>query len=159
MLIQFILNGQEQSAEADPNLMLVDLLRSKFLLSGVKVSCDQAVCGACTVLVDDRPVSSCSTFAFEIDGHRVETIEGLARDGKLSPVQQAFVAKTAFQCGFCTPGFIMTVTAMLRANPKPDAATVRRWLSSNVCRCTGYKMILEAVEMAAQIQPAGSARS
>jgi carbon-monoxide dehydrogenase small subunit len=109
------------------------------------------MCGACTVLLDGRPVASCSTFAFEADGAQVETVEGLAKsNSKLNAIQEAFIERKAFQCGFCTPGMLMTVKALLEEHEQPDLDTVERWLAGNVCRCTGYKMIIEAVETAAQ---------
>jgi carbon-monoxide dehydrogenase small subunit len=123
------------------------------MLTGCKVGCDQAVCGACTILVDGEPQTACTTFAFELDGKTVTTIEGLGSglaNGTLHPVQRAFLDHTAFQCGFCTPGMILSVTALLARHPDPDEATIRRWLNANICRCTGYAMIIDAVKAAAR---------
>ncbi|HUT51043.1 MAG TPA: (2Fe-2S)-binding protein [Alphaproteobacteria bacterium] len=146
--ITFLLNGVTQRRMVQPNRVLIDLLRGEFGLLGTKLGCDQAVCGACTVLADGDPVAACATFAFEIDGREVRTIEGLSED-KLHPVQQAFVDNAAFQCGYCTPGMILLAAALLDREPDPDEATIRNWLSANICRCTGYKMIVEAVQQAA----------
>lgn len=149
--IRFELNGQGCVATVAPNRMLVDLLREDLALTGTKVGCDQAVCGACTVLVDGVPTAACATFAWQAEGRRVLTIEGLARDGRLDPVQQAFKARSAFQCGYCTPGMIMLAKALLDRHPAPDRATIKSWLQANICRCTGYQMIVEAVEDAAHL--------
>ncbi|MBL8662598.1 MAG: (2Fe-2S)-binding protein, partial [Candidatus Odyssella sp.] len=127
-----------------------DLLRDQWGLTGTKIGCDQATCGACTVLVDGAPMAACATFAWQADGASVTTIEGLAAGGALDPVQEAFKAKSAFQCGYCTPGMILSARALLARNPAPDRAAIRDWLSANVCRCTGYQMIVEAVEDAAR---------
>ena len=147
--IALTVNGTAQRAAVAPNLVAADWLRETLMLTGCKVGCDQAVCGACTILVDGEPVTACTTFAFELDGKTVTTIEGLA-NGSLHPVQQAFLDNTAFQCGFCTPGMILSVTALLARHPDPDEATIRQWLNANVCRCTGYQMIIDAVRAAAQ---------
>ena len=136
-----------------PRRVLADVLREDLQLLGCKIGCDQAVCGACTVLVDDLPVTACTTFAFEIDGKAVTTIEGLAEGGRYDPVQRAFLEHSAFQCGFCTPGMILSVKALLARHPEPDEALIRRWLNANICRCTGYQMIVEAVRAAARIGP------
>lgn len=148
--VSFRLNGKDVSVDAPASRMLADVLRDDHRLTGAKIGCDQAVCGACTVLVDGAPAASCATFAFMVDGRSVETVESLAGDGALSAVQEAFKANSAFQCGYCTPGFIMLATALLRQQPDPDRATIREWLSANICRCTGYQMIVEAVEDAAR---------
>jgi aerobic carbon-monoxide dehydrogenase small subunit len=148
--IRVEVNGTAHVLDVPTSLVLADLLREELGLTGTKVACDQAVCGACTVLVDGRPVAACSTFAFQVDGRAVLTIEGLRRaDGTPSPVQQAFAERSAFQCGYCTSGMILLATALLAARPLPDRATVVGWLGANVCRCTGYQMIVEAVEDAA----------
>ena len=144
--IAFDLNGEPRTAAVAPNLLLVDYLRDDLDLKGARIGCSRGACGACTILVDDKPVASCSLFAFQVDGARVTTVEGLARDGKLDPVQQAFVDHSAFQCGYCTGGMIMLVKAMLAHDPHPDRATIVDWLSSNICRCTGYAQIIAAVE-------------
>ena len=151
--ITFTLNGRAVTRQVPANQMLVDLIRRDMRLLGTKVSCDAAVCGACTVLVDGDPRAACATFAFEIDDCHVTTIEGLADGDRLSPVQEAFLQSSAFQCGFCTPGMIMLATALLAQEPNPDEATVRRWIGANICRCTGYQMIVEAVRAAAEKIP------
>jgi len=146
--IALTINGTPRRLTVAPNLVLADLLREALGLTGCKIGCDQAVCGACTVLVDGLPTTACTTFAFELDGKSLVTIEGLG-DGGTHPVQRAFLDHTAFQCGFCTPGMILSVVALLARHPDPDEATIRQWLSANVCRCTGYQMIIDAVRAAA----------
>jgi carbon-monoxide dehydrogenase small subunit len=149
--VELRLNGEPLALERDNNVVLVDVLR-EMRMTGTKVSCDQGVCGACTVLVDGTPVASCMTPLFMLDGTRIETIEGLtASGGGLHPVQQAFVDESALQCGYCTPGMVMLVKAMFDADPDPDAETIRRWLASNICRCTGYTVIFRAVERARRL--------
>ncbi|HEY7611312.1 MAG TPA: (2Fe-2S)-binding protein [Alphaproteobacteria bacterium] len=148
--ISLTLNGRAHSARVAPQMMLADFLRDACGLTGTKIGCDQATCGACTVLVDGAPLAACATFAWQIDGCTVTTIEGLATNAALDPVQEAFKAKSAFQCGYCTPGMILLAKALLAANPSPDHAAIRDWISANVCRCTGYQMIVEAVEDAAR---------
>ena len=130
--------------------ILADLLREDLQLTGCKIGCDQAVCGACTVLVEGMPVTASTSFAFEFDGKAVTTIEGLAAGGVLDPVQQAFLEHGAFQCGFCTPGMILSVKALLARHPDPDVPLIRQWLNANICRCTGYQMIIDAVRVAAK---------
>lgn len=149
--IGFRLNGGTVSTEVASNDMAIDVLRDRFALTGVKLACDQAVCGACTILVDGRVAASCATFAFQLDGAEVQTVEGLARDdGTLDPVQQAFVDKSALQCGFCTPGMVLLARALLDTDHDPDRQTIRDWMGANICRCTGYELIFEAVEQAAK---------
>ena len=150
--IRFELNGSDCSVVVPPNRILVDLLREDIALTGTKVACDQAVCGACTVLVDGVPTASCATFAWQADGRRLVTIEGLAHDGRLDPIQEAFKAKSAFQCGYCTPGMILLAKALLDREPDPSRATIQEWLQANICRCTGYQMIVEAIEDAARLR-------
>ena len=153
------INGGIERMTVDSSTMLIDLVRERFGLTGTKLGCDIATCGACTVLLDGEPVASCATFAFEIDGRNVTTIEGLAApDGTLDPVQEAFLSRNGFQCGFCTPGMIMLTKALLARNPRPDRATIKNWLGANICRCTGYRMIFEAVEGAAERSARGPAR-
>jgi carbon-monoxide dehydrogenase small subunit len=147
--ITLMVNGAPQRLSVAPNRILVDLLREDLALTGCKIGCDQAVCGACTVLVDGHPATACTTFAFELDGKSVLTIEGLG-NVTLHPVQRAFLDNTAFQCGFCTPGMILSVTALLAQHPDPDETTIRQWLNANICRCTGYQMIIDAVRAAAR---------
>jgi len=147
--IQLRVNGGDRRLEVEDQMLLIELVRSLGLV-GTKLSCDTQVCGACTVLLDGRPVSSCTTLAIEADGKPVETIEGLADGAKLHPVQQAFIERFAFQCGYCTPGMIVSAKALLEAHPQPDAAKVRHWMEGNICRCTGYQTIVEAVLDAAE---------
>ncbi|HVO15806.1 MAG TPA: (2Fe-2S)-binding protein [Alphaproteobacteria bacterium] len=145
------INGRAETLTVASSDMLIDVLRERLGLTGTKLSCDVATCGACTVLIDGEPVASCATFAFEAEGRAVTTIEGLAApDGTLDPVQEAFLQRSAFQCGFCTPGMILLAKALLARNPRPDRATIKNWLGANICRCTGYRMIFEAVEEAAE---------
>jgi aerobic carbon-monoxide dehydrogenase small subunit len=138
------LNGTDRRIDVEDHVLLIELVRGLGLV-GTKLSCDTQVCGACTVLLDGRPVSSCTTLAIEADGRTVETIEGLAEGTKLHPIQQAFIDRFAFQCGYCTPGMIMAAKALLDERPDPDAAAVGHWMEGNICRCTGYGTIVEAV--------------
>jgi aerobic-type carbon monoxide dehydrogenase small subunit (CoxS/CutS family) len=142
--IQLTLNGGDRRAEVEDQTLLIELVRGLGLV-GTKLSCDMQVCGACTVLLDGRPVSSCTMLAIEADGKAVETIEGLADGTKLHPLQAAFIERFAFQCGYCTPGMIVSAKALLDERPKPDAAEVRHWMEGNICRCTGYQTIVDAV--------------
>ena len=142
--IRLRLNGIEREVETEDHVLLLELIRGLGLV-GTKLSCDMQVCGACTLLLDGRPVSSCTTLAIEADGKLVETIEGLADGTKLHPLQEAFIERFAFQCGYCTPGMIVSAKALLDARPDPDAAAVRHWMEGNVCRCTGYQTIVDAV--------------
>ena len=146
-------NGVAQEFHVRPEEMLIDVLRDRLALTGAKLSCDLGACGACTVLLDGRPVSSCATFAWQAAGTEVRTVEGLAAvDGTLDPVQQAFIENSAFQCGYCTPGMIMLARALLDRDPSPDRDRIRTWMGANICRCTGYEMIIEAVEKAAAVK-------
>jgi carbon-monoxide dehydrogenase small subunit len=147
--IQFRLNGGERRLEVEDPLLLIELVRGLGLL-GTKLSCDTQVCGACTMLLDGRPVSSCTTLAIEADGKRIETVEGLADGAKLHPLQEAFIERFAFQCGYCTPGMIVAAKALLDERPDPDRGEVQHWLDGNICRCTGYESIIEAVLDGAQ---------
>ena len=148
--VTLTVNGVRRTFAVAPNVVLADLLRDGCRLTGCKIGCDQAACGACTVLVEGQPVAACTTFAFAVDGCRVTTVEGLGTDAALSPIQEAFLDTQAFQCGFCTSGMIVSVTALLAAHPHPDRETIRDWLGGNLCRCTGYVAILAAVEDAAE---------
>ena len=148
--INFILNGEPVETYADPVKSLLQLLRNDFGLIGTKEGCGQGECGACTVLLDDLAVNSCLVPAGKVDGCSVMTIEALSRDGKPDPVQEAFVEKGAVQCGFCTPGMVMSAHALLKKNPDPGTEEVRTAISGNLCRCTGYKQIEEAIALAAQ---------
>ncbi len=144
--ITMSLNGRDTALSVQPFDLLIDVLRNSLHLKGTKRSCDVEVCGACTVLVDGLPVSSCTTLAVDVDGRSVTTVEGLAEDGRLSRVQQAFVDHAGLQCGFCTPGMVLATTALLATNPTPSEAEIRHFLRGNICRCTGYVKILEAVK-------------
>jgi carbon-monoxide dehydrogenase small subunit len=144
--IAVTLNGENRSAEVEPRELLIDVLRNHFCLTGTKRSCDVEVCGACTVLVDGLPVSSCTTLAADVDGGEVLTIEGLSDKGQLDPVQRAFVEHGALQCGFCTPGMVLAVKSLLAQHPNPSEETIRHYLRGNICRCTGYVKIIEAVK-------------
>ncbi|TMF24159.1 MAG: (2Fe-2S)-binding protein [Chloroflexi bacterium] len=147
--IHLRVNGGERRVVIEDQTLLIELVRSLGLV-GTKLSCDSQVCGACTVLLDGRPVSSCTTLAIEADDKPVVTIEGLADGAKLHPLQEAFIERFAFQCGYCTPGMIVSAKALLDAYPEPDVATVRHWMDGNICRCTGYQTIVEAVLDAAE---------
>jgi carbon-monoxide dehydrogenase small subunit len=142
--IRFRLNGSERETDVADHVLLIDLVRSLGLL-GTKLSCDTQVCGACTVLLDGLPVSSCTTLAVEADGRSVGTIEGLGSPGALHPLQTAFIERSAFQCGYCTPGMIVAASALLAERPRPDATQVRDWMDGNICRCTGYESIVDAI--------------
>ncbi len=147
-------NGTDRAFVVEDRTLLIDALRDSGL-TGTKLSCDMEVCGACTVLVDGLPYSACTTLAAEAEGRELTTIEGLARDGELTGVQEAFIECSAFQCGFCTPGMILSATALLAEQPDPDREQVLHWMAGNICRCTGYASIVEAVQMAAERQGKG----
>jgi carbon-monoxide dehydrogenase small subunit len=143
------LNGQPTEVAVEPARVLLDLLRDDLRLTGTKRGCDLGTCGCCTVLVDGRPSLSCLTLARLVDGREVTTIEGVSPPQGLSPLQRAFVEVGATQCGFCTPGFVVTATAFLRDHPHPSREEIVRAISGNLCRCTGYLKIIEAIERAA----------
>lgn len=149
-------NGASVEAVVPPRMTLVEFLRDHLGLTGTKVSCELQVCGACSVLVDGRPVSACTYLAVEIDGRTVETVEGLSVNGRLSAVQRAFMDNAGLQCGFCTSGFQMMATSLLRKTPHPTEAEVRHYLEGNICRCTGYRPIVDSV-LAAAASPDGRA--
>ncbi|MBI4966604.1 MAG: 4-hydroxybenzoyl-CoA reductase subunit gamma [Rhodospirillales bacterium] len=149
-ILRVTVNGRPREDAVEPNLLLLDYLRDQLGLTGTKQGCDGGECGACTVLVDDRPRLACVTLAHQVAGKRVETIEGLVTNGRMSVLQQAFHEKLGTQCGFCTPGMIMAAEALLRRNPDPTTAEIKTALAGNLCRCTGYVKIVEAVETAAQ---------
>ena len=156
-LIHFNLNGHDVSAEVASHRMLLEVLRDDFDLKGTKPGCRQGECGACTVLVDGINVDSCLYPVFEIEGRTVTTIEGLLGEGnKLHPVQEAFVEKGGIQCGFCSPGMIMSATALLNENPNPDEEEIKTGISGNLCRCTGYVQIVESIQEAASAMQARS---
>jgi carbon-monoxide dehydrogenase small subunit len=150
MVVRVVVNGEAREASVEPRLTLADFLRERCHLTGTHLGCEHGVCGACTVLVDGAAVRSCLMFAVQAEGSEVTTIEAIGdADGGLSPVQEAFRDAHGLQCGFCTPGFIVSVTAFLRENPDPSDEEIRAGLSGNLCRCTGYQGIIKAVRMAA----------
>ncbi len=144
--IRLNVNKETFDVVANPNRTLLEVLRDDLCLTGTKESCGEGVCGSCTVLVDGTPVRSCLTLAVAMEGKEITTIEGLSQGGKLHPVQEAFVNHHAIQCGFCSPGMILTAYALLKENPNPSEKEIRRAISGNVCRCTGYAKIVEAVK-------------
>jgi carbon-monoxide dehydrogenase small subunit len=148
--VSMSVNGVVRSAEVEPRLLLVHFLRETLGLTGTNVGCDTSQCGACTVLLDGAAVKSCTMLAVQAEGASVTTIEGLAEDGKLHPVQEAFWEKHGLQCGFCTPGMILTACDLLKKNPKPTEAEIRHGLEGNYCRCTGYQNIVASVQAAAE---------
>ena len=152
MSVRFRVNGREVEVEVEPRLTLADCLRHHLRLTGTHVGCEHGVCGACTVLLDGAAVRSCLLLAVQVDGARITTVEGLAPDGeRLHPVQEAFREAHGLQCGFCTPGFLLSVVELLRDVPHPDDATIRRALAGTLCRCTGYQNIVRAVRRAAEL--------
>src|ERR1700726_3283065 len=156
-LLELMLNGRPRTDAVADNLLLLDYLREIVGLTGTKTGCDGGECGACTVLVDDRPRLSCLTLAATMQGRRVDTVESLGEDGRLSAVQRGFHEKLGAQCGYCTPGFIMASAGLLRRNPRPSEADIMEALGSNSCRCTGYVKIIEAVQYAAELHASGVA--
>lgn len=155
--VTLTVNGQACPLRVEPRDSLAEVLRDRLGLTGTKVSCDGQVCGACTVLVDGLAVSACTYLAVDADEKRIQTVEGLAVDGVLSPLQQAFIDHAGFQCGFCTPGMLMAATALLVENPSPTEEEVRHGLEGNLCRCTGYAPIVDAVLAAAAATREGNA--
>jgi aerobic carbon-monoxide dehydrogenase small subunit len=152
MRITVKVNGTERSAEVEPRLLLVHFLRENLGLTGTHVGCDTSGCGACTVLLEGVPIKSCTFLAVQADGREVETVEGMLDGAALHPIQAAFKEEHGLQCGFCTPGMMLTAKALLASNPKPSEEEVRWGLSGNVCRCTGYMNIVRAVQAAAAAQ-------
>ena len=148
--IKVTVNGQSYEHEVEPRLLLVDYLRDVVGLKGTHFGCDTTSCGACTVIMDGRSAKSCTFFAVQADGREVTTVEGLAKNGELNPVQEAFVKHYAFQCGYCTPGMVITSHALLQRNPDPSEEEIRKALAGNLCMCTGYVQIVEAVKDAAK---------
>jgi aerobic carbon-monoxide dehydrogenase small subunit len=147
--VSLTVNGVKQTSEVEPRLLLVHYLRETLGLTGTNIGCDTSQCGACTVIIDGQAVKSCTVLAVQADGSSVTTIEGLATDGKLHPVQQAFWDKHGLQCGFCSPGMILATVDLLKRNPNPSEADVRHGIEGNLCRCTGYQNIVAAVQEAA----------
>jgi carbon-monoxide dehydrogenase small subunit len=150
MTIELAVNGERVSRDIPVRLTLADFLRHELALTGTHLGCEHGVCGACTVIVDGRTARSCLMLAVQADGASVDTVEGMARDGVLTPLQQAFVDHHGLQCGFCTPGVLATLTELLKENPDPSEHEVRVWLSGNICRCTGYQGIVDAALAAAK---------
>ncbi len=145
-IINFILNNQSVSAEVDGDELLVDLLRETFNLTGTKIGCGEGECGACTVIMDGKTVNSCMILAASVAGRSILTIEGLAKEGELSPMQESFIEHGAVQCGFCTPGMVLSAEALVQENPNPTKEEIKKAIEGNLCRCTGYKKIIEAIE-------------
>src|SRR5512143_924724 len=148
--VSMTVNGKAVTGDVEARTLLVQFLREHLRLTGTHVGCDTSQCGACVVHVDGRSVKSCTMFAVEVDGREVTTIEGLAADGELHPMQQAFHERHALQCGFCTPGMVMSAVDLVRRKPDATDAEIRAWLEGNLCRCTGYHNIVEAIRTAAQ---------
>lgn len=150
MLVNFVLNGKPVSCEVDGKTTLVDTIRETFGLTGTKKACGTGDCGACTVLLNGKAIRSCTYLTAMVDGKEVTTIEGIEKDGKLHPVQQAFMDAGAVQCGYCTPGMVLTAIALLNEKPKPSDDDIRLALSGNLCRCTGYVKIIDAIKLASK---------
>ena len=154
---ELTVNGERHAVRAEPRKLLCDVLREDCRLTGTHVGCEHGVCGACTVLIDGRPARACLTYAVQMQGHEITTIEAVAKDGKPSALQQALHETHGLQCGFCTPGIVMTFEAYLKENPRPSEAAVREVLSGNLCRCTGYQNIVAAILRVAQAASDGKA--
>ena len=153
--INLSVNGQQWPLEVEPHLALSECLREKLALTGVRVSCNQGHCGACTVLLDGEPVNACMMLAVDAAGKQITTIEGLAREGTLHPLQQAFIDHHGMQCGYCTPGMILSAKALLDQNPRPTEPEIRESLAGNLCRCGSYQKIIKSVESAAKAMESG----
>ncbi|MGH7311383.1 MAG: (2Fe-2S)-binding protein [Candidatus Rokuibacteriota bacterium] len=149
MLVKVVINGEKHEADVEPRLLLVHLIREVFRLTGTHIGCDTTHCGACAVLLDGRAVKSCTLFGVQANGREIMTVEGLEQNGKLHPLQEGFVEKHGLQCGYCTPGMLMTSYAFLRERPRPAEDEIRRAISGNLCRCTGYVNIVKAIQYAA----------
>ncbi len=149
--IYLMVNGKRYSLEVESDRSLLDVVREDLNLTGIKKGCDKGDCGACTVLLNGKPVNSCMVLAVQADGKEITTIEGVARDGKLDPIQVAFIKHGAVQCGFCTPGMILTAWALLRENREPMREEIQKAISGNLCRCTGYVQIIDAIQSAARV--------
>jgi aerobic carbon-monoxide dehydrogenase small subunit len=148
-LVTLTVNGQPMKQEVEARTLLVHFIRENLNLTGTHIGCDTTNCGACTVLIDGKPVKSCTMFAVQAEGASIETIEGVAANGALHPLQEGFWEKHGLQCGFCTPGMIMSAKAFLEKNPRPNELQIRQAISGNLCRCTGYNKIVEAIQYAA----------
>jgi carbon-monoxide dehydrogenase small subunit len=153
MQVTVTINGEERSADVEPRTLLVHFIRDDLDLTGTHWGCDTSNCGACVVLVDGRPVKSCTMLAATAEGHDIRTVEGLEQDGALDPVQEGFIAMHGLQCGFCTPGMLLTARALLDENPNPTDAEIREAISGQICRCTGYTNIVKAIRWAADHTP------
>ncbi|HLN12432.1 MAG TPA: (2Fe-2S)-binding protein [bacterium] len=149
MRVHMTVNGEPREAEVESRLLLVHLLREVFRLTGTHIGCDTTHCGACTVLLDGRPVKSCTVFAVQADGRAIMTVEGLEQNGQLHPVQEGFMQEHGLQCGYCTPGMLMTSYAFLKKTPNPTEGDIRWAISGNLCRCTGYVNIVKSIQYAA----------
>jgi carbon-monoxide dehydrogenase small subunit len=157
MQVQLTINGEKHEADVEPRLLLVHLIRDTLRLTGTHIGCDTTHCGACTVLLDGRPVKSCTVFAVQARGKEIMTVEGLAQNGTLHPLQEGFMAEHGLQCGYCTPGMMMTSYAFLKKHPSPSEDDIRWAISGNLCRCTGYVNIVKAVQhAAAKLRQGGS---
>ena len=156
MRVQLSINGEKHEADVEPRLLLVHLIRENLRLTGTHIGCDTTHCGACTVLMDGRPVKSCTVFAVQANGRQLMTVEGLEQDGKLHPLQESFMSEHGLQCGYCTPGMLMTGYAFLQKNTKPSEDDIRTAISGNLCRCTGYVNIVKAVQHAAATMQGGA---
>jgi len=144
------INGQEHRADVEARLLLVHFIRETVGLTGTHIGCDTTSCGACVILLDDRPVKSCTLFAVQANGRQIRTVEGLEQGGQLHPIQEGFWEEHGLQCGFCTPGMIMTSVDLLKNNPAPSEEEIRRGIEGNLCRCTGYQNIVKAIQYAAK---------
>jgi carbon-monoxide dehydrogenase small subunit len=150
--VSITVNGAEQVLDVEPRDLLVYVLRERLALTGTNVGCDTSSCGACTVLLDGESVKSCTLLGVQVDGHEITTIEGLATNGTMHPVQEAFHEQHGLQCGYCTPGFVMAAVSLLEETPKPTEEEIRHALEGNLCRCTGYHNIVRAVQTAAGVE-------
>lgn len=153
--ITVTVNGTTYEREVEPRLLLVQFIREELQLTGAHIGCDTTYCGACTVLMNDEPVKSCTVLAVQADGADLRTVEGLEKNGELHPLQVAFSEHHGLQCGFCTPGMLMSAVHLLETNPRPTATEIRKGIQGNLCRCTGYKNIFEAISAAADKMQAG----
>ncbi len=157
MRVTVTINGVERTADVEPRLLLVHLIREVFELTGTHIGCDTTSCGACTVLLDGMPVKSCTLFGVQADGHEITTVEGLVQGGQLHPIQAAFKEEHGLQCGYCTPGMMLVAKALLERNPTPSDEEVRWAISGNICRCTGYVNIVKAIQAAGNAMAAPTA--
>jgi carbon-monoxide dehydrogenase small subunit len=155
-IIQFTLNGEDVEVYVQDSMTILDFLRKEMHLTGTKRGCEEGECGACTILLDGKPIAACLMLAVEAAGHNVVTIEGVMRNGQLHPVQREFIDKWALQCGFCTPGMILSAIALLEHNPRPSEYEIRDAIAGNLCRCTGYAKIVEAIASAADVLRKGA---